>query len=112
MMKNIIVVLLLAMISGNASADDRQNISATPRPAYQLTNTGTVLEVIDSEIYTYLHVTSETDPIWLATYKNDIAKGDTVRYSKGIAMRNFQSQSIKRTIDTIIVVDSVVAVKK
>lgn len=112
MKKIIIVFWVLAAIFGNANADNRQNISATTRPAYQLTNTGAVLEVIDSEMYTYLQVSSEAGPIWLAAYKNDIAKGDTVRYSKGVLMRNFHSQSIKRSFDTIIFVDSVIAVKK
>jgi hypothetical protein len=112
MNKIIIVIWVLAAISGNANADNRRNIAATTPPAYQLTNTGTVLEVIDSEMYTYLQVSSEAGAIWLATYKTDIAKGDTVRYSKGVVMRNFQSQSIKRTFDTIMFVDSVIAAKK
>jgi hypothetical protein len=102
----------MAVIFGNANAGNMQNISAITQPAYKLTNKGTVLAVIDSEMYTYLQVSSETGTVWLATYKNDIAKGDTVRYSKGVVMRNFQSQSIKRTFDTIIFVDSVIAVKK
>jgi hypothetical protein len=112
MMKIIFVFGVLAAISGNANADNGQNISATTRPAYQLANTGTVLEVINSEMYTYLQVSSEAGAVWLAAYKNDIAKGDTVRYSKGVVMRNFQSKSIKHTFDTIIFVDSVIAVNK
>jgi hypothetical protein len=112
MMKIIIVFWVLAAIYGNANADSRQNYSATTQPAYQLTNTGTVLAVIDSKMYTYLQVSSATGAVWLAAYKNDIAKGDTVRYSKGVVMRNFQSKSIERTFDTIIFVDSVIAVKK
>jgi hypothetical protein len=112
MKKITIVFWVLVAISGNVNADSRQNISATTRPDYQLTNTGTVLEVIDSEMYTYLQVSGETGAIWLAAYKNDIVRGDTVRYSKGVVMRNFQSQSIKRTFDTIIFVDSVIAIKK
>jgi hypothetical protein len=112
MMKIIIVFWVLAAIYGNANADSRQNYSATTQPAYQLTNTGTVLAVIDSKMYTYLQVSSATGAVWLAAYKNDIAKGDTVRYSKGVVMRYFQSKSIERTFDTIIFVDSVIAVKK
>jgi hypothetical protein len=110
-MKNSIIVLLtLAAFSGTAIAESKQNTVANPR-AGQLTNKGTVLEVIDSTMYTYLRVSSNTGPIWLAAYKNDIAKGDTINYSGGVEMRNFESKSINRTFDKIIFVDAVAPVK-
>jgi hypothetical protein len=112
MNKFILALLVLAGVAGDATAETKQNVAAVNPPAYQLTNRGTVLDVIDSEMYTYLQVSSEAGAVWLAAYKSDIAKGDTVRYSKGVMMRNFQSKSIKRTFDKIIFVDSVMVVKE
>ena len=111
MKKTIIVLLALAAFAGTAIAETTQNPVANPR-AGQLTNKGTVLEVIDSTMYTYLRVSGNTGPIWLAAYKNDIAKGDTVNYSGGVEMTNFQSKSINRTFEKIIFVDAVAPVKK
>ena len=55
----------------------------------QLVNKGTVLEVIDTDTYTYLQVTTEKGPLWLAAYKTKVAKGATVKYSNGVAMSGF-----------------------
>lgn len=112
MTRYILSLLVLAVIAGDAGAETRQNVAAVNPPAYQLANKGTVLDVIDSDMYTYLQVSSEAGAVWLAAYKSDIVKGDTIRYSTGVTMRNFQSKSIKRTFDKIIFVDSVMAVKQ
>jgi hypothetical protein len=75
-------------------------------------NIGKVLEVIDSPMYTYLKVTSDTGPIWLAAYKTDITKGMTIKYSRGVAMHNFYSKALNRTFDMIVFVDSLELVMK
>lgn len=80
--------------------------------AIRLTRKGTVLEVIDSPMYTYIQVTGDKDPLWLAAYKADIAKGDIVNYSDGAAMNNFYSKSLGRTFETIVFVDRIVPEKK
>lgn len=77
-----------------------------------LVNSGKVLDVIDSPMYTYLQVTSDKGPLWLAVFKTDIIKGATVRYSSGIAMPEFYSKALDRTFDTIIFVDSIAPEKK
>lgn len=71
-----------------------------------LINKGKVLDVLDSDMYTYVQVTSEQGPLWLAVYKTDIKKGASVKYSGGIAMRNFHSKSLNRTFELIVLVDT------
>lgn len=78
----------------------------------KLVNSGKVLEVIDSPMYTYLQVTSDKGPLWLAVFKTDIIKGAAVRYSSGVAMPKFYSKSLDRTFDTIVFVDSIAPEKK
>lgn len=125
----IIFTLLLVAITGIAVAASQQDTGAKPSAALphaaippghpsaipadtQLVNSGKVLEVIDSPMYTYLKVTGAKSPLWLAAYKTDIAKGASVKYSNGVAMENFHSKSINRTFDVIVFVDSVVPEKK
>jgi hypothetical protein len=70
-----------------------------------MTNNGKVLEVLDSDMYTFLKVTSEKGPVWLAAYRTAVSKGADVKYSDGIAMTRFYSKSLSRTFDLIIFVD-------
>jgi hypothetical protein len=77
-----------------------------------LVNEGKVLEVLDSQAYTFIKVSGKKEPVWLAAYKMDITKGATVKYSSGIAMPNFHSKSLDRTFEMIVFVDSVEQVKK
>jgi hypothetical protein len=77
----------------------------------QLVNIGAVLEVLKSDTYTYLQVSTEKGPLWLATYKTEVSKGAAVRYSNGVAMSKFFSNALNRSFDVIVFVDSVEQVK-
>jgi hypothetical protein len=77
----------------------------------RLINSGKVLEVIDTDMYTYVQVTHEQGPLWLAAYKTNITKGATVKYSGGVAMTKFQSKALNRTFDLIVFVDTLEQVK-
>ena len=77
----------------------------------QLVNAGKVLEVLDTDTYTYVQVTAEKGPLWLAVYKMAVSKEANVRYSNGIAMSNFHSKALSRTFDVIVFVDSLEVVK-
>jgi len=78
----------------------------------QLVNSGKVLEVLDTDMYTYLRVTTEKGPLWIAAYKTVVTKGATVKYSNGVAMSNFHSNVLNRSFDVIVFVDSLEQVKK
>ena len=77
----------------------------------RLINSGKVLEVLDTDMYTYVQVTSDESPLWLAAYKTAVAKGATVKYSGGIAMPKFHSKPLNRTFDLIVFVDTLEQVK-
>lgn len=80
----------------------------------QYPNSGTVLTVIDTEMYTYIEVsgaTAKDEPVWLAVSKMKVAKGDAVRYGSGAVMNNFHSKTLNRTFPTITFADKVLVVK-
>lgn len=77
-----------------------------------LVNSGKVLEVLDSPTYSFIRVSTKKEPLWLAAYKANVVKGDTVSYSSGIGMPNFHSKSLNRTFDMIVFVDTLEKVKK
>ena len=57
---------------------------------------------MDASIYTYMQVTTDKAPVWLAASKVKVAKGATIGYPNGAAMQNFHSPSLNRTFETII----------
>ena len=112
-MKTIFTLLSLVAFAGTAIAEPQPNAPARqPAAPSQFTNQGKVLDVIDASIYTYIQVTSDKSPVWLAASKTKVAKGDTIRYPNGAPMANFYSKSLNRTFDTIIFLDKVEVVKK
>jgi hypothetical protein len=72
----------------------------------------TAAVVIDASIYTYMQVSSDKGPVWLAASKTTVAKGDTISYPDGNVMTNFTSKSLNRTFDKIIFLDKVKVEKK
>jgi hypothetical protein len=108
MMKTIFTLLVLLAFTGTAIVLPQSNAFA----ASQYANTGKVLETMDASIYTYMQVTSDKGPVWLAASKTTVAKGNTISYPDGAVMTNFNSKSLNRTFDKIIFVDRIKVEKK
>jgi hypothetical protein len=108
MMKTIFTLLALFAFAGTAIVVPQSNAFA----ASQYPNKGKVLEVMDASIYTYMQVSSDKGPVWLAASKTSVAKGDTISYPDGNVMTNFTSKTLNRTFDTIIFLDKVKVEKK
>jgi len=114
-----ILILASATVASTTAAETARPAAATPtnHPASipadtKLVNSGKVLDVIDSPMYTYLQVTGSNGPLWIAAYKIDVSKGTEVKYSGGVTMVKFHSKSLDRTFDQIIFVDSLEKMKK
>ena len=113
MMKTIFALLAVLAVTPVAIAEPQPNAPARqPAAASQFINKGKVLDVIDASIYTYIQVTADKAPVWLAASKTTVAKGANIRYPNGAVMNNFYSKSLNRTFDTIIFLDKIEVVKK
>lgn len=108
-MKNIFTLLAMFAFSSAAIVVPQSNAFA----ASQYPNKGKVLEVMDASIYTYMQVSSDKGPVWIAASKtSSVTKGATISYPDGAVMTNFTSKSLNRTFDKIIFVDKVKVEKK
>jgi hypothetical protein len=107
-MKTIFTLLALFAFTGAAVVVPQSSAFA----ASQYPNTGKVLETMDANIYTYIQVSTDKGPVWLAVSQTKVAKGDTISYPNGNVMTNFTSKSLNRTFDTIIFLDKVKVEKK
>jgi hypothetical protein len=107
MMKTIFTLLALFVFTGTAVVVPQSNVFAA-----EFANKGKVLETMDASIYTYMQVSSDKGPVWIAASKTKVAKGETISYPDGAVMTNFNSKSLNRTFDKIIFVDKISIVKK
>jgi hypothetical protein len=64
--------------------------------------TGTVLEAIEVEAYTYLRVKTPGGEIWSAVPKAQVKKGSAVTLVPQTVMENFESKALKRKFDRIV----------
>ena len=72
-----------------------------------LPNSGTVLESIATEGYTYLRVLSKGKQMWLAAPKMEITPNKKVHFSEGVYMSNFFSKTLGRNFPAILFVGTV-----
>lgn len=63
---------------------------------------GKVLEVIDVENYTYLHLKTRDGDTWAAVAKAPVKKGATVSIENVTVMNDFESKTLKKTFPTIL----------
>jgi len=64
-----------------------------------------VEEKIDAGTYTYLKVNEKSKSYWIAVNKMDVNPGEYVIFSKSMEMKNFKSESLDRTFESILFVD-------
>ena len=107
-MKSILTLLALFAFTTTAVVVPQSNAYA----ANKYPNSGKVLEVMDASIYTYMQVSTDKGPVWIAASKTNVPKGATISYPDGNVMTNFTSKSLNRTFDKIIFLDKVKVEKK
>ncbi|WP_456412030.1 hypothetical protein [Thiolapillus sp.] len=77
-----------------------------------LVNEGTVINAVPTKNYTYLKVQQEGEKIWLATQRQEVSEGALIRYGRGVVMKNFYSNTLKKEFPSILFVQAVEVVKK
>jgi len=62
---------------------------------------GRVVETMDSGGYTYVQLDTGSSKVWAAGPVTPVKKGDPVRISSGMPMKNFHSKTLKRDFDLL-----------
>lgn len=70
-------------------------------------NTGEVLDVIQTNLYTYIEVVKGSGNLWLAASKSNVGVGDIISYPNGAELTKFISKSLNKTFDTISFIDKI-----
>lgn len=71
---------------------------------------GKVIETMDAGTYTYIQFEEKGKKLWVAAPKMKVKVGDTIAFAGGLPMKNFASRTLKRTFETILFVNTVVAI--
>ena len=69
--------------------------------------TGTALETIKADRYTYVQVDTGTEKVWAATPEFQGKVGDTVVVPQGLAMQNFHSKTLERDFEVVYFVGAI-----
>ena len=95
-MKTLLVALasLLAVHAAWAAGDAAPPVAPPVK--------GEVLEVLDTDAFTYMRLKTAKGETWAAVSKAAVKKGEQVTIDNPTVMQNFQSKSLQRTFDTIV----------
>lgn len=75
---------------------------STDNGAFAQDTSGVVIESMNSVGYTYLLIDSGAGKTWVAIPESTVAKGEKITYKPGMVMKNFSSNTLNRTFDSII----------
>lgn len=70
-------------------------------------HTAKIIEIIDATQYTYLKVEENKNQFWIAVPQINIAIGTIIYFNDGLEMKDFTSQSLNRTFDSILFIDNI-----
>ena len=104
-----IIVLLFAVVMIFAGCETESETSSNKNTNTKMVSdnnnhTAKVGEKIDAANYTYLQVTENDKTYWIAATRMEIEIGETVYFSQAMEMKNFKSESLNRTFESILFV--------
>ena len=96
------IILLLGCESKKESSDEttKTNTNLSGKSHY-----GFVLEKIDAGKYSYLQIKDDDNVYWIAVPNMQIEKGEQIFFSKYMIMKDFKSETLDRTFESILFVD-------
>lgn len=65
------------------------------------------VESMDASNYTYINVDENGKYLWIAVPQMEVKKGDLLYFSKSMEMKNFKSESLNRTFESILFVEDI-----
>lgn len=106
-MKRQLSLLAVALIIASFffAAVKRAGAAEAAKPAAP--QSGKALEVINGGGYTYVHVETGKEKIWIAGPASPVKVGEKVSFPQGMPMTGFQSKALGRTFDLVYFVGSI-----
>lgn len=97
-----ILILFLGCENNEDSSNETTN-GSTGIPT--TSHYGKVIEKIDTGTYSYLQINENGNEYWIAVPSMKIEIGEQIFFSKYMKMKNFKSESLDRTFESVLFVD-------
>jgi len=106
MRKMIIGIIASALLSVSCGNEQKQSddMNTESEAFLNQPHSATVVDKIDVNNYTYLQVSEEDEIFWIAVPRMEIEKGEKIFFSQAMEMKNFKSETINRTFESILFV--------
>ena len=101
---NILTATFLLTVGCNSDEQDQTKDSVTDEIKKEA-HIAMVVDKINTSNYTYLQVSENKENYWIAVPLMEIEIGETVYFSKFMEMKNFKSETIDRTFNSVLFVD-------
>ena len=103
--RSIILFVLLIMLTGATGFTEEQSA-----PGME-SHIGTVIEIQKTEHYIYLLLDVEDNELWISTFTKylpkDIAAGDKVEYAGGLLIQGFNSLSMNKSFEKMLLISKI-----
>lgn len=110
-MKLSLLVMVGLVIAGCEQKEETSGSQPSPAnpavAAVAAARTGVIEEVLQATEYTYLKVKEGELTVWMAVTKQEIKEGTTIGYTPTLEMKDFESKDLKRTFDSLYLMDSI-----
>lgn len=101
---SIISTLVLLIACGEKEQPQVQDPNMNKQVAKNVHNV-VVEEKMDASNYSYLKVKEDGNSFWIAVPQMDINPGEYLIFSKSMEMKNFKSETLNKTFESILFVD-------
>jgi hypothetical protein len=65
------------------------------------------VESMNASNYTYINVEENGKKFWIAVPQMEVKKGETLYFSKSMEMKNFKSETLNRSFESVLFVDDI-----
>jgi hypothetical protein len=103
-MKKIYFLILLACFFTFNCSDNNKETDQEEVMSNELHKV-VVIDKIDANNYSYLEVNEADETFWIAVPKMEIDKGEELYFSRAMEMKDFKSETIDRTFESILFVE-------
>ena len=101
----------LGFIGTTQERDQYQQLVQAKKKGPALPNEGVVIQLLHTEMYSYVQVQNQGRLVWLAGPKMDLPLNGRIQYSKGVYMSNFYSKELQRAFPEVTFVSRIEVVQ-
>lgn len=104
MIKLLPMLLFITMITFTACENKKEDVNENlPAGTHKIE----VTDFIQTPNYTYIKASEKGNEYWIAVAKMQPEKGEVLYFSKSMEMKNFKSEALNKTFDSILFVEDI-----